>query len=195
KTLDTVVVTGTRTGNRTVSSSLTPIDVISGDALLQTGTIDLAQALERTIPSLNFPFAPASDTFAFQRPFEMRGLSPDQVLVLVDGKRWHPGALVLSLGQIGQGSQGIDLNTIPMSAIDHIEVLRDGASAQYGSDALAGVVNIILKKGVEGGDVQLSGGQYSAGDGEQWQLAGNFGVPLGGDRGWLRATVESSNQN
>jgi iron complex outermembrane receptor protein len=143
--LDKVVVTGTRAGNRTVSESLTPIDVISVEALMQTGTIDLAQALERAIPSLNFPFAPASDTFAFQRPFEMRGLSPDQVLVLVDGKRWHPGALVLSLGQIGQGSQGIDLNTIPMSAIDHIEVLRDGASAQYGSDALAGVVNIILK--------------------------------------------------
>jgi iron complex outermembrane receptor protein len=193
--LDTVVVTGTRAGNRTVSESLTPIDVISAEALKQTGTIDLAQALERAIPSLNFPFAPASDTFAFQRPFEMRGLSPDQVLVLVDGKRWHPGALVLSLGQIGQGSQGIDLNTIPMSAIDHIEVMRDGASAQYGSDALAGVVNIILKKGAEGGDVQLTGGQYSAGDGEQWQGAGNFGIPLGGDKGWLRVTAESSNQN
>ena len=193
--LDTVVVTGTRANNRTVSESLTPIDVISAEALRQTGTIDLAQALERAIPSLNFPFAPASDTFAFQRPFEMRGLSPDQVLVLVDGKRWHPGALVLSLGQIGQGSQGIDLNTIPMSAIDHIEVLRDGASAQYGSDALAGVVNIILKKGAEGGDVQLTGGQYSAGDGEQWQGAGNFGIPLGGDKGWLRVTAESSNQN
>ena len=195
KNLDTVVVTGTRAGNRTGSSSLTPIDVISAETLKQTGTIDLAQALERAIPSLNFPFAPASDTFAFQRPFEMRGLSPDQVLVLVDGKRWHPGALVLSLGQIGQGSQGIDLNTIPLSAIDHIEVLRDGASAQYGSDALAGVVNIILKKGADGGDVQLSGGQYSAGDGQQWQAAGDFGVPLGGDKGWLRVTAESSNQN
>ena len=87
KNLDTVVVTGTRAGNRTGSSSLTPIDVISAETLKQTGTIDLAQALERAIPSLNFPFAPASDTFAFQRPFEMRGLSPDQVLVLIDGKR------------------------------------------------------------------------------------------------------------
>ncbi len=195
KNLETVVVTGTRAGNRTESSSLTPIDVISGDVLRQTGTIDLTQALERAIPSLNFPFAPASDTFAFQRPFELRGLSPDQVLVLVDGKRWHPGALVLSLGQIGQGSQGIDLNTIPMSAIDHIEVMRDGASAQYGSDALSGVVNIILKKGAKGGDVQLSGGQYSAGDGRQWQGAANFGIPLSGDKGWLRITAEDSNQS
>jgi iron complex outermembrane recepter protein len=195
KNLGPVVVTGTRAGNRTESSSLTPIDVISADVLKQTGTIDLAQALERAIPSLNFPFAPASDTFAFQRPFELRGLSPDQVLVLVDGKRWHPGALVLSLGQIGQGSQGIDLNTIPLSAIDHIEVMRDGASAQYGSDALSGVVNIILKKGAKGGDIQVSGGQYSAGDGRQWQGAANFGVPLGGDKGWLRLTAEDSNQS
>lgn len=195
KNLETVVVTGTRAGNRTESSSLTPIDVISGDVLRQTGTIDLTQALERAIPSLNFPFAPASDTFAFQRPFELRGLSPDQVLVLVDGKRWHPGALVLSLGQIGQGSQGIDLNTIPMSAIDHIEVMRDGASAQYGSDALSGVVNIILKKGAKGGDVQVSAGQYSAGDGRQWQGAANFGIPLGGDKGWLRVSAEDSNQS
>ncbi|MEP6900062.1 MAG: TonB-dependent receptor, partial [Rhodanobacter sp.] len=193
--LSTVIVTGTRASNRTENSSLTPIDVIPASVLKQTGTIDLTQALERAIPSLNFPFAPASDTFAFQRPFEMRGLSPDQVLVLVDGKRWHPGALVLSLGQIGQGSQGVDLNTIPLSAIDHIEVLRDGASAQYGSDALSGVVNIILKKGAQGGDVQVTGGQYSAGDGRQWQGSANFGVPLGGDKGWARITAEDSNQD
>jgi iron complex outermembrane receptor protein len=193
--LSTVIVTGTRASNRTESSSLTPIDVIPASVLKQTGTIDLTQALERAIPSMNFPFAPASDTFAFQRPFEMRGLSPDQVLVLVDGKRWHPGALVLSLGQIGQGSQGVDLNTIPLSAIDHIEVLRDGASAQYGSDALSGVVNIILKKGAQGGDVQVTGGQYSAGDGRQWQGSANFGIPLGDDKGWMRFTAEDSNQD
>ena len=195
KDLDEVVVTGTRASNRTVSSSLTPIDVISAETLNATGTIDLSQALARTVPSLNLPFAPASDTFAFQRPFELRGLSPDQVLVLVNGKRWHSGALLLSLGQIGQGSQGVDLNTIPMSAIDHVEVLRDGASAQYGSDALAGVVNIILKKGAAGGDVQVNGGEYSAGDGQQWQASANLGIPLGGDKGWMRLAVEKSNQN
>jgi iron complex outermembrane receptor protein len=195
KNLQTVVVTGTRAGNRTESSSLTPIDVISADVLKQTGTIDLPQALARSVPSLNFPFAPASDTFAFQRPFQLRGLSPDQVLVLVNGKRWHSGALLLSLGQIGQGSQGIDLNTIPMSAIDHVEVLRDGASAQYGSDALAGVINIILKKDAAHGQVQLSGGEYTAGDGRQWQGSSSFGFPLGGDRGWMRLAVEKSNQS
>jgi iron complex outermembrane receptor protein len=193
--LSAVIVTGTRADNRTVSSSLTPIDVIPASVLKQTGTIDLTQALARTVPSLNFPFAPASDTFAFQRPFELRGLSPDQVLVLVNGKRWHSGALLLSLGQIGQGSQGVDLNTIPMSMIDHVEVLRDGASAQYGSDALAGVVNIILKKGAQGGDVQLDAGEYSAGDGRQAQGSADLGFPLGGDKGWMRLAAEISNQD
>lgn len=193
--LKTVIVTGTRAGNRTETSSLTPIDVIPASVLRDTGTIDLTQALARAIPSLNFPFAPASDTFAFQRPFELRGLSPDQVLVLVDGKRWHSGALLLSLGQVGQGSQGVDLNTIPLGAIDHIEVLRDGASAQYGSDALAGVVNIILKKGGKGGDAQVTAGKYSAGDGRQWQGSTDFGIPLGGDKGWVRFTLDQSSQD
>jgi iron complex outermembrane receptor protein len=193
--LKTIIVTGTRAGNRTETSSLTPIDVIPAQVLKDTGTIDLTQALARAIPSLNFPFAPASDTFAFQRPFELRGLSPDQVLVLVDGKRWHSGALLLSLGQVGQGSQGVDLNTIPLAAIDHVEVLRDGASAQYGSDALAGVVNIILKKGAKGGDIVATHGEYSAGDGPQWQASSDFGLPINGDRGWIRFTLDKSNQS
>src|SRR5699024_7200936 len=142
-----------------------------------------------------FSLAAASDTFAFQRPFQMRGLAPDQVLVLVNGQRWHPGALIPTLGQLGQGSQGVDLNTIPMSAIDHVEVLRDGASAQYGSDALAGVVNIILKSGARGGSVQATGGKYSAGDGRQWRVAADLGIPLNVDKGWLRLSVQRSVQH
>lgn len=195
QSLGTVIVTGTRTSGRTLNSSLTPIDIISANDLKATGTTDLPQALARLVPSLNFPNFFASDTFAFQRPFELRGLSPDQVLVLVNGKRWHSGALLMTLGQLGQGSQGADLNSIPMSAVDHIEVLRDGASAQYGSDALAGVINVILKKGAEGGDAQFSAGEYSAGDGMQWQGTANFGVPLGGDKGWLRIAVDDINQD
>ena len=194
QSLGTVIVTGTRAAGRTVNSSLTPIDIISADDLKASGTTDLPQALARLVPSLNFPLFPASDTFAFQRPFELRGLSPDQVLVLVNGKRWHTGALLMTLGQIGQGAQGADLNTIPMSAVDHIEVLRDGASAQYGSDALAGVINVILKKGAEGGDLQFSEGEYSAGDGMQVQGSANFGVPLG-DKGWLRLSVDDIRQD
>ena len=195
KDLSAVIVTGTRASDRTVSSSLTPIDVVSAKVLQQTGTTDLPTALARIIPSLNFPRPAAADTADTQRPAQLRGLSPDQVLVLVNGKRWHAGAILLNNGVIGRGSQSVDLNTIPLSAIDHIEVLRDGASAQYGSDAIAGVINIILKTGAKGGDVEVSGGQYSAGDGRQWQGSANFGIPLNDDKGWLRLSVQSGNQN
>ncbi|WP_350015905.1 TonB-dependent receptor [Rhodanobacter sp. IGA1.0] len=193
--LSAVIVTGTRADNRTESSSLTPIDVVSAKVLQQTGTSELSTALARIIPSLNFPRPAAADSADTQRPAQLRGLSPDEVLVLVNGKRWHPGAILLNNGVIGRGSQPVDLNTIPMSAIDHIEVLRDGASAQYGSDAIAGVINVILKQGAKGGDVQVTGGQYSAGDGRQWQGSANFGIPLGGDKGWLRLALQSGNQD
>ena len=195
KDLSAVIVTGTRSDSRTESSSLTPIDVVSAKVLQQTGTNDLPTALARIIPSLNFPRPSASDTADSQRPAQLRGLSPDQVLVLVNGKRWHAGAILLNNGVIGRGSQSVDLNTIPLSAIDHIEVLRDGASAQYGSDAIAGVINIILKKGAKGGDVEVTGGQYSAGDGRQWQGSADFGIPLSDDKGWLRLTVQSGNED
>ncbi|HEY9131022.1 MAG TPA: TonB-dependent receptor [Dyella sp.] len=195
KNLGPVIVTGTRSDNRTESSSLTPIDVVSADVLRQSGTSELTTALARIIPSLTFPRPAAADTADSQRPAQLRGLSPDQVLVLVDGKRWHPGAIILTNGVLGRGSQAVDLNTIPMAAIDHIEVLRDGASAQYGSDAIAGVINIVLKKGAQGGSVEVTGGQYSAGDGRQWQGAANFGIPLNNDKGWLRLTVQDGNQD
>ncbi|MHC1481420.1 TonB-dependent receptor plug domain-containing protein [Frateuria aurantia] len=195
KNLDTVIVTGTRADNRTESSSLTPIDVVSAKVLQQTGTTELTTALARIIPSLNFPRPSGGDTADQQRPLQMRGLSPDQVLVLVDGKRWHPGALLLTNGVVGRGSQAVDLNTIPMAAIDHIEVLRDGASAEYGSDAIAGVINIILKKGAKGGEVTATGGEYYKGDGRQWQGDANFGIPLNGDKGWLRFTLQSGNND
>ncbi|OOG45506.1 TonB-dependent receptor [Rhodanobacter sp. C01] len=195
KDLSAVIVTGTRASDRTESSSLTPIDVVSAKVLQQTGTNDLPTALARIIPSLNFPRPAAADTADTQRPAQLRGLSPDQVLVLVDGKRWHAGAMVLTNGVLGRGAQAVDLNTIPVDAIDHIEVLRDGASAQYGSDAIAGVINIILKKGAQGGEVQVTGGQYSAGDGRQWQGSANFGIPLAGDKGWIRFTLQDGNED
>lgn len=194
KNLGTVIVTGTRADNRTESSSLTPVDVVSAKLLKQTGTSELATALARVIPSLTFPRPSAADTADSQRPAQLRGLSPDQVLVLVDGKRWHPGAIILTNGVLGRGSQAVDLNTIPIDAIDHIEVLRDGASAQYGSDAIAGVINVVLKKGAQGGDVSLTGGQYSAGDGRQWQGTANVGVPLG-EGGFARFTVQDGHQD
>ena len=194
KKLGTVIVTGTRADNRTESSSLTPIDVVSAQTLKQTGTTELTTALARIIPSLTFPRPSAADTADSQRPAQLRGLSPDQVLVLVDGKRWHPGAILLTNGVLGRGSQAVDLNTIPIGAVDHIEVLRDGASAQYGSDAIAGVINVVLKKGAEGGEVDVTGGQYAAGDGRQWQGSANFGIPLS-DKGWIRFTLQDGNQD
>lgn len=192
--LGTVIVTGTRASDRTASASLAPIDIVSDQALLQTGTTELTTALARLIPSLNFPRPTVTGPTDMQRPVMMRGLSPDQVLILVDGKRWHPSATVQVLGTLGKGSQSADLNTIPMAAIDHVEVLRDGASAQYGSDAIAGVINIILKKGGKGGVAELIGGQYSAGDGRQWLGSANVGLPLG-DQGWVNLTAQKSNQN
>ena len=195
KSLQAVIVTGTRAQNRTDSTSLSPIDVIPATALQSTGTNELATALARLIPSLNFPRPAATDTTDSQRPAQLRGLAPDEVLVLVDGKRWHSSSLVNTDGSIGRGSAPVDLNTIPLSAIDHIEVLRDGASAQYGSDAIAGVINIILKHGAQGGSIELDGGQYDKGGGRQWQGSANFGIPLGGDKGWLRTSVDDGHQD
>ena len=195
KSLQAVIVTGTRAQNRTDSTSLSPIDVIPATALQSTGTNELATALARLIPSLNFPRPAATDTTDSQRPAQLRGLAPDEVLVLVDGKRWHSSSLVNTDGSIGRGSAPVDLNTIPLSAIDHIEVLRDGASAQYGSDAIAGVINIILKHGAQGGSIELDGGQYDKGGGRQWLGSANFGIPLGGDKGWLRISVDDGHQD
>lgn len=195
KNLQAVIVTGTRAQNRTDSTSLSPIDVVPASALQSTGTTELSTALARLIPSLNFPRPSATDTTDSQRPVQLRGLAPDEVLVLVDGKRWHNSAMVNVDGTIGRGSAPVDLNTIPLSAIDHIEVLRDGASAQYGSDAIAGVINIILKHGAQGGSVELDGGQYQRGGGRQWQGSANFGIPLSGDKGWLRISVDDGHQD
>ncbi len=179
KTLDNVIVTGTRVADRTVAESQSPIDIITPEVLEATGTTELATALSRAIPSLNFPRPAITDGTDAVRPAQLRGLSPDQTLVLVNGKRYHTTALVNLNGSQGRGSAPADLNTIPVSAIERVEVLRDGAAAQYGSDAIAGVINIVLKGSDSGGSVSLRGGKYSAGDGAQYQLSGDAGFKLG----------------
>jgi iron complex outermembrane receptor protein len=188
KTLDSVVVTGTRVSNRTASESLAPIDVLSPADLQSSGTSELATALSRLLPSLNFPRPSLTDGTDGARPAQLRGLSPDQVLVLVNGKRRHTGAIVNLNGSQGRGSSPVDLNAIPISAVKRIEVLRDGAAAQYGSDAIAGVINIVLKDGAEGGSVAASVGQFSAGDGLQREGSGDVGFALG-QNGWLRVAA------
>jgi iron complex outermembrane receptor protein len=180
-TLDTVVVTGTRVTDRTVAESTSPIDVITPEVLRSTGTNELATALSRALPSLNFPRPAIADGSDAVRPAQLRGLSPDHVLVLVNGKRYHTGALVNVNGTQGRSSSPVDLNTIPIAAIERVEVLRDGASAQYGSDAIAGVINLVLKSAPEGGEIGARYGQYSAGDGEQYELAGHAGFGLADD--------------
>jgi iron complex outermembrane receptor protein len=193
RTLDTLIVTGTRASDRTVAESTSPIDVITPEALQSTGTAELATALSRTLPSLNFPRLAISDGSDAVRPAQLRGLSPDHVLVLVNGKRYHSGALVNVNGTQGRSSSPVDLNTIPIAAIDRVEVLRDGASAQYGSDAIAGVINIVLKDDASGGSAGLRAGQYSAGDGRQYEATANAGFGLGAD-GFLNLTAQAGDQ-
>ncbi len=192
--MQTVVVTGTYAKNRRSADSESPIDVIGAKELQASGSTELASVLARVLPSMNFPRPSGADASDAVRPAQLRGLAPDQVLVLVNGKRRHSSAVINVNGTAGRGSAPVDLNAIPLSAIDHIEVLRDGASAQYGSDAIAGVVNIILKKGPKGGDVEIGYGEYDAGDGKQVTLKASGGFALG-DRGWLRLAAEAAERD
>ena len=195
RTLDTLIVTGTRVADRTVAESQSPIDIITPETLEATGTTELATALARALPSLNFPRPAMADGTSGVRPAQLRGLSPDQVLILVNGKRRHISALVNVNGTIGRGSSAADLNTIPVAAIERVEVLRDGASAQYGSDAIGGVVNIVLKGSGDGGSLALGGGQYSEGDGKQWQLSGDAGLTLSGGGGTVHVAAQTGHQD
>ncbi|MBA4747865.1 MAG: TonB-dependent receptor [Sphingopyxis sp.] len=155
----TIIVTGTRRTDRTVADSTVPIDVISAESLVNSGTTETNRLLNNLVPSFNFPQPSLTDGTDSLRPATLRGLSPDQVLVLINGKRRHLSSLLNLNGSVGRGSAGVDLNTIPPLAIERIEVLRDGASSQYGSDAIAGVINIQIKKR-EGGRAQASFGKY-----------------------------------
>jgi len=192
--VQTIVVTGTRSLNRRTLDSESPVDVIGNKELLSTGSGELATVLSRLLPSMNFPRPSGADASDAVRPAQLRGLSPDQTLVLVNGKRRHTSAVVNVNGTLGRGSAPVDLNAIPLAAIERIEVLRDGAAAQYGSDAIAGVVNIILKRGAKGGEAEVVYGQYDAGDGEQATVRGSAGFNLGQD-GWVRIAVEAAERN
>jgi iron complex outermembrane receptor protein len=154
-----IIVTGTRRTDRTVADSAVPIDVIGGDSLQASGYTETNKVLNQLVPSFNFPQPSLTDGTDSLRPATLRGLAPDQTLVLVNGKRRHQAALLNLNGSVGRGSTSVDLNEIPPIAIDRIEVLRDGASSQYGSDAIAGVINIQLsrKVGVSG---SVTYGQY-----------------------------------
>ena len=157
---DTIIVTGTRRTDRTVADSPVPVDVISNEALTRTGLTETARALRDAVPSFNFPQPSITDGTDVIRPATLRGLGPDQTLVLVNGKRRHASALLNINGSVGRGSQAVDINLIPSSALSRVEVLRDGAAAQYGSDAIAGVINFQLNDAREGGTVSVTYGQH-----------------------------------
>ena len=156
----TIVVTGTRTANRTVANSPVPVDVIGAEAIKNTGQTETNRILNQMVPSFNFPQPSIADGSDALRPATLRGLAPDQTLVLVNGKRRHVSALLNINGTIGRGSAAVDLNLIPGIAISRVEVLRDGAAAQYGSDAIAGVINIQLKNASHGGRAAVTWGEY-----------------------------------
>jgi iron complex outermembrane recepter protein len=173
------VVGSRRTAERVVSDAPVSIDVITSAEMKQTGRTETTQILQMLVPSLNFSRTSIAGGTDMQRPFTLRGLTPDQTLVLVNGKRRHNGALVNINNSIGRGSAGVDLNAIPATSIDRIEVLRDGAAAQYGSDAIAGVVNIVLKQNAPL-EVSSTVGVTEQGDGQVTQADLARGFALGG---------------
>ncbi|MGH8854571.1 MAG: TonB-dependent receptor plug domain-containing protein, partial [Telluria sp.] len=171
----TVVVTGTRVANRTALDTAAPIDIISADTIKNTGSTDMNQALSMALPSLNFPKPAITDGTDTIRPATLRGLAPDQTLVLVNSKRRHASSLVNVNGSIGRGSAAVDMNTIPTAIVQSVEVLRDGAAAQYGSDAISGVVNLRLRTNRSGGEASVTYGARKT-EYELW----NSAPPAGG---------------
>lgn len=188
-----IIVTGTRRNDLTAANSPTPIDIISSEELLNQGSSDVNDILRQQVPSLNVQRFTSNDGSVFTRPYSLRGLPPDQTLVLVNGKRRHRGATVqLSNIPYIRGSQGPDLATIPSIAIGQLEVLRDGASANYGSDAIAGVLNFRLRDEREGATLIARYGQYYEGDGEDVLVQGNVGLPFTSG-GFVNISGEYSN--
>ena len=192
-TLDSVTVVGSRGIARTDVDRPVPVDVVDARSLLGTGQTDLAQQVQFTSPSFNSAKYGVNGTTNYADPASLRGMSPDQVLVLVNGKRRHQfSALNLNVAP-GLGTVVTDLNSIPSGAIRRIEVLRDGAAAQYGSDAIAGIVNLVLNDGADGGTFTTTGGVHKEGDGETYKFSLNHGLPLGGGGGFFNYTLEAFN--
>lgn len=196
--LEQIVVTGTRREGQSPTETLSPISVLSGEALDQQATYDMTEALPKIAPSINTQRFPIADGTSFIRPVTLRNLSPDHTLVLVNGNRRHRSPLVnlqfAPLGTVNQGAQAVDFAALPAAAIDRIEILRDGASAQYGSDAIAGVINIILKDADEGFTLSGQTGEYFEGDGTRTTIAANAGFGLT-DNGFLNVTAEYSSSD
>jgi iron complex outermembrane receptor protein len=188
--MEEVIVSGLRGKPRTATDSAVPVDVFNADVIDSVSHTDMDDIMQTLVPSYNVSRQPISDGATFIRPASLRDLPSHHTLVLINGKRRHRAALV-SIG--GSGTQGPDLATVPAIALQSIEVLRDGASSQYGSDAIAGVINLNLKENSEGGSINVNSGGFSEGDGDQITVQGNVGLPLG-DEGFLSISAEFSDQ-
>lgn len=194
---DVVITVGTRRGERSASDTPAPVDVVDGSELLNQGENDIQNLLRTSVPSYNVNTQPISDAATIIRPANLRGLPPDSTLVLVNGKRRHRAAVISFLGGgLSDGSQGADINVFPTIALKQVEVLRDGASSQYGSDAIAGVINFVLKDSDEGVSFESKWGQTYDGDGDKYTISGNVGLPIPvGEGGFLNLSAEYGETN
>jgi iron complex outermembrane receptor protein len=187
--LDEVVVTGTRTAPRSNTTTALPIDVLSAKDLTSTGQATFDKALQYKIPSFNTVQTPVNDATSLLDPYEIRNMGPSRTLILINGKRKNLSSLLYVQTSPGRGETGADISAIPTDAIERVEILRDGASAQYGSDAIAGVMNIILKKNHSDGSVTVRSGITAEGDGEMLGISVNNGTTVG-DKGFLNYTID-----
>ena len=189
-----LVVVGSRAQPRSVTESPVPIDAIPLEDVISQGSTTLDYQLRTLVPSFNVATHPISDAATLVRPASLRNLAHDHTLVLVNGKRRHRSSVIAWFAGVTDGAQGPDISTIPAIALRQVEVLRDGASAQYGSDAIAGVINFLLKDAREGGSVEFNTGTYHAGDGDSYTFAGNVGLPLG-ETGFANLSLEYGNSD
>ena len=193
--IEEVTVLGSRGAPRTVSDSPVPVDVISAADMSKTGSNDMLELLKGTVPAFNVHDNPISDAASMIRPANLRGLSADSTLILVNGKRRHRSSVIAFQGAgINDGAQGPDISVIPGVALKQVEILRDGAAAQYGSDAIAGVMNFVLKDDAEGGSLSVKTGEFYEGDGAATIYEGNVGLPLT-DAGFFNVSFQYKNQD
>ena len=193
--IEEVVAVGSRRDARSVGDSPAPVDVISGSDIKNQGGVDMDYMIRTLVPSFNVNTQPISDAATLIRPANLRGLPPDNMLVLVNGKRRHRGSVISFLGGgIADGAQGPDISAIPSIALKKVEVLRDGAAAQYGSDAIAGILNFVLNDDSEGARLEIRNGEYSEGDGDTWRIAANLGMPFT-ENGYANLSMEIQEQD
>ncbi|WP_055445860.1 TonB-dependent receptor [Lacinutrix mariniflava] len=193
--LEEIVLVGSRTAPRSNVDTALPVDVVGSQELVATGQATFDKALQYRIPSFNTVQTPVNDATSLLDPYEIRNMGPSRTLILINGKRKNLSALLYTQTSPGRGETGADISAIPTDAIKRVEILRDGASAQYGSDAIAGVMNIILKDDVNKGSATLRTGISSEGDGETIGFSVNNGTSIGDDKGYINYTIDLSKTN